>query len=374
MSNNKDYYKILGLTEEEKKLQGDDFNSVCKKKYRSLAVKFHPDKWVNGTEDEKKNAEEKFKEIAEAYEVLSDPNKRNQYDNGFMDFNFTGGIDPMEMFRRMAESFGGMGGFSGMGSFGSFFHDDFGGQRFTKGNDVEATVTITLEEAYNGLEKDITYQKDVKCSHCNGTGSSDGKSKTCQQCNGTGVITQTKQFGYGQFSMTRGVCPNCHGSGKLITKPCSHCHGTGLEKKTVTEKIKLPRGLEDGMVINIPNMGHESNDENGINGDLHLLVKVKTDPYFERYNTMNLVHYEEVPFNEVMLGFKKEFKCINGSKVTLNVPELTKDGQSFIFRGKGMPNVNNNNHYGDYAIVIKYKLPKKLSKKQKEILKTFNEN
>lgn len=365
MSINKDYYGILGISDDEKKLHGEEFNSICKKKYRTLALKYHPDRWANASDEEKKSAEDKFKEIAEAYEVLSDQNKRNQYDNGFMDFN--GGIDPMEMFRRMAQNFGGMGGF------GSFFDDDFGHERVSKGSNTEASVTLTLEEAYRGVDKEVTVRRRKLCSHCNGTGSDDGKSSTCPHCNGSGFMTKTTQFGPGQFSMTRSVCPNCGGSGKLISKPCKHCNGSGLETETTRETIHIPRGLDDGVVMKVAGLGNMPQDSNGISGDLMLHVNIKGDSYFERYDAMNLVHYEEVPFNEALLGFTKKVKCIDGSNVTLKAPELTKDNQAFVFHGKGMPNMNNNSVFGDYAVVVKYKMPKKLNDKQKEILKNFND-
>lgn len=362
MSRNKDYYGILGLTEDEKNLQGEEFLSACKKKYRALALKYHPDRWANASESEKKDAEDKFKEIAEAYEVLSDPQKRNQYENGFSDFTFSQDIDPMEMFRKMAQSFGSMGGF------GSFFEDE----RVAKGSNTNASVTITLEEAYRGVEKDVTYQKESKCSHCNGTGSEDGKTSTCPNCNGSGVITQTTQFGFGNFSFRRTICPHCNGTGKKITKPCKHCNGSGLERKTVTEKIQIPRGVDDGMVIRIQGLGNESQEQGGINGDLHLQINVLKDNYFERFDSMNIVHYEDIPFNEAMLGFKKDFKCIDGTKVTVNAPEMTRDNQSFVFHGKGMPYVNNNGVVGDYAVVVRYQFPKKMNDKQKEVLRNFN--
>jgi molecular chaperone DnaJ len=158
----------------------------------------------------------------------------------------------------------------------------------------------------------------------------------------------------------------------MITKPCNHCKGSGLEATTSVEKIHIPKGLDDGMVMKVAGLGNIPQDSNGVSGDLMLHINIKDDSYFERYDTMNLVHYEEVPFNEALLGFTKEVKCIDGSTVTVKAPELTKDNQAFVFKGKGMPNMNNNSIFGDYAVVVRYKLPKKLTNKQKETLKNFN--
>ena len=225
----KDYYEILGITEEEKKLTGDEFSKVCKKKYHAAALKYHPDRWANKPEDERKEAEEKFKEIAEANEVLSNPQKRERYDNGGMDFDF-GEIDPMDIFMRATQ---------GMGGFGSFF----GGRRnhINRGTDINEQITITLEEAYTGCFKDISIHKQVKCSHCNGNGSKDGKKHQCKKCNGTGYVTEKRQFGPGQFMQSTSPCKECHGTGvDLNVEKCTHCSGTGIEFEIVKERIEVP--------------------------------------------------------------------------------------------------------------------------------------
>lgn len=357
----KNYYEILGITDEEKQLTGDAFNEICKKKYRSLALKYHPDRWANESEEKKKEAEEKFKDIAEANEVLSDPQKRSQYDNDGIDFNFEG-FDPMDIFNRM--SHGGFGGF-GFDIFGG------GGRRVNKGSDTSAEVTITLKEAYTGCVKEVTINKEVSCSNCNGTGSSDGKKHTCTMCGGSGFVTQTRQMGRNQIFQTSSPCPSCHGTGvNTKTSPCMHCHGSGFESKKTTESIEIPKGIGDNMGFRVEGLGNEPEGQ-GINGDLLVRVRVKEDPYFKRPDVVNLVHYENVPFNEVMLGFKKDFKCIDGSEVTVFCKELTKPGETFFFRGKGMPDPNNPSVYGDYAVVINYELPNKLTDKQKELLKNF---
>lgn len=351
----KDYYDILGV---DKNASEEEI----KKRYRSEALKWHPDRWANGTDEEKKTAEDKFKELSEAYEVLSDPQKRAQYDNGGMDFNFEGG-DPMDIFRRMRESFG-------AGMFGGF---GFGQQRNRpkRGDDITAHVTITLEEAYNGCEKTIKVPKNTPCPHCHGTGNEDGQEHKCPHCGGRGSITKTQQMGPGSFSMVTTPCPHCHGTGKEITKPCKVCGGTGISEEYREETVNVPAGISNGMTMIMQGMGNSV--QGGINGDLHLVVTVKEDEYFSRPDEMNLIHYENVPFNEALLGFKKKFKCIDGSEVTVDAKECTRHGEPFIFKGKGMPSMNNPLAHGDYAIVINYELPKKLTKKQKEILEHFND-
>lgn len=359
MAENKDYYEILGITEEEKKLSQSEFEKVLKKKYRSSALKYHPDRWANGTDEEKKDAEQKFKEIAEANEVLSDPQKRQMYDNGGFEFN-TDGFDPFEMFRNMA------------GSFGGGFSDFFGGgrQRVNRGSSVQAHVSMTLEEAYFGGDKKVTVTRQKSCIHCNGTGSADGKTSTCPQCQGRGRIAKHIQLSPNSYQTIETVCQHCGGTGKKITTPCSHCNGSGLESVTTTETFDFPRGLSDGMVINVPGMGNEPNG-GGQNGDLHIIVHIYPHSYYTRPDEINLIHYDDVPFNDCLLGFKKEYMAIDGTKVVVDAPELTPHGKAFIFKGKGMPHPNNPNIVGDYAVVINHKLPNKLTSEQKKKLKDF---
>lgn len=357
MAEQKDYYDILGISK-------DASEDEIKKAYRKLAMKYHPDRWANGSDEEKKNAEQKFKEIAEANEVLSDPQKRQMYDNGGFEFN-ADGFDPFEMFRNMAGDFG--------GGFGSMFDGMFGrggGQKTNRGSNIQTHISMTLEEAYFGGEKKVSFTRQKSCVHCNGTGSADGKSSICPQCQGSGMITKHIQLGPNAFQTFQTVCQHCNGTGKKITTPCSHCNGSGLESVTVTETIDFPKGLSDGMIINIPGMGNEPNG-GGQNGDLHIIVHIYAHSYYTRPDEINLIHYDDVPFNECLLGFKKEYMAIDGTKVVVDAPELTPHGKAFVFKGKGMPHPNNPNIVGDYAVVINHKLPNKLTDEQKKKLKNF---
>ena len=358
----KNYYEILGITDEEKNLSASEFEKILKKKYRANALKFHPDRWANGTEEEKKEAEQKFKEIAEANEVLSDPKKRQMYDNGGFEFDASG-FDPFEMFRNMSG-----GGFESM--FSNMFGNMGGGRRVTKGRDANTNLSMTIEEAFKGGTKTVTVTKQKSCTHCGGTGSSDGKSSMCPHCNGSGRLSKTIQMGPGSFQMINTTCSHCNGSGKIIKDKCKTCNGTGLETETILETVNIPGGLSDGMVVTIMGAGSESLD-GGPNGDLLIGIHIKNDGYFTRPDEVNLIHYDEVPFNECLLGFKKEYKAIDGSKVIVNAPELTPHGKAFIFKGKGMPHPQNPNIVGDYAVVINYKLPSKLTKEQRKKLENF---
>jgi DnaJ-class molecular chaperone len=229
---------------------------------------------------------------------------------------------------------------------------------------------MTLEEAYFGGNKKVIVTRQKSCVHCNGTGSADGKSSTCPQCQGRGRIAKHIQLGPNAYQTIETTCQHCGGTGKKITTPCSHCKGSGLESVTTTETFDFPRGLSDGMVINIPNMGNEPNG-GGQNGDLHIIVHIYAHSYYTRPDEVNLIHYDEVPFNECLLGFKKEYMAIDGTKVVVDAPELTPHGKAFIFKGKGMPHPNNPNIVGDYAVVINHKLPNKLTDEQKKKLKDF---
>lgn len=353
---NKGYYKILGVNE---KASQDEIKSA----YRKLAAKWHPDKFVGKSEKEQKDAEEKFKEIAEAYDVLGDEKKRQEYDNGGS-FDFSG-FDPFSAFRQhfhadMEED-----------PFESFFRGShYGSPRpVNQGSNIDITVTVTLEEAYSGTVKTVDVTKMEPCPDCNGTGSADGKETTCPQCHGSGMITESRRSG-NMFFQTSHPCPKCGGRGVINEHPCKKCNGTGVKKNTVKERITIPAGVADGMVMTVPEHGNAPVG-GGNNGHLNVHFKVTENQYFTRVDQLNVVHYEEVDIVDALLGVEKEFKCLDGNKVKIKFPELTKDGQAFFQRGKGMPDVNNPSVKGDYAIVAKYKYPNKLSKKQKKLLEDF---
>lgn len=362
MAERKDYYGILGIAKEANE-------DEIKRAYRKLSMQWHPDRWATGTDEEKKTAEEKFKEISEAYDVLSDPQKRAQYDNPASDWQYMGGgFDPMDLFRRMHGGFGNDDGFfDGFPGFGRR-------QRQKKGEDISVAVTLTLKEAYDGCVKEIHIPKNKPCEHCHGTGFEDGKRHDCPHCGGKGMISQMQQLGPGSFSMSTSPCPYCYGTGKDgNAKVCTECGGTGFSREYTIDKVEIPRGVSNGMTLNMQGKGNPI--DGGINGDLYISITVQEDPYFERPDERNIIHRETVPFTEALLGFKKKFKCVDGSEVTVDAHEITRDGEAFIFKGKGMPDIHNGGFggaaYGDYAVIINHEYPKKLSREQKELLKKF---
>lgn len=341
----KDYYEILGVSK-------DASEDEIKKAYRKLAIKYHPDKLANASEKERQEGENKFKEISEAYEVLSNSDKRYQYDNG-------NNLDLDEIFSRFHAN-----------PFETFFNNE-NREKINKGSNIRINLEITIEDAYNGIEKTIKYARYEPCSSCNGTGSKDGKETKCPHCNGSGMISETIQMGPGSFSFSQRPCPNCNGSGHIITNPCTNCKGKGVIQNKTTQTIKIPKGISDGMAFAIRGIGNAPIGGKGVNGDLIVNITVKKNDYFERPDELNLIHRDEVPFNECLLGFTKEYKAIDGSTVTVKAPELTPHGKVFIFKGKGMPHPQNPYIVGDYAVVINYKLPDKLTDEQKKKLKYF---
>lgn len=367
----KGYYKTLGITDEEQKLPNDQFNEVCKKKYKKLCLKWHPDKWVNGTDEEKKKAEEEFKKVAEAYGVLSDENKRKQYDSG-MDGQWQdmggGGFDPFaEMFRRAAQG----------GGFGDFF-GGFGNRQQRQnghpGEDVNAYVTISFAESLKECEKEITIKKKVMCPDCNGTGSEDGKDHTCPHCNGTGMETRTEQHG-NAFTMFQTPCSHCHGTGKQIDHPCKKCGGTGTVFNESKMKLTIPAGVRNGMTISYPGLG-----DSGVGpyppGNLYLTVIVKADipSYFKVSPSANdIIHEEEVDFVDAILGTKITVKCPDNSDWQIKLHECTQPGEKYKKSGAGYkPNGQwGGTNKGDYVVKINYKVPSSLTKAQRKALEEY---
>lgn len=367
VDNKIDYYEVLGITEEEKKLKGDAFSDVVRKKYKKLAVKYHPDKWVNGTDQEKKDAEEKFKQINEANMVLSDPQKRERYDMGDMsgfDFPDFSGFNP---FGEMGDNFD---PFSGFGSF-------FGGHKqkyentFERGNDIRVDVYVTLEDILNGKKKDITYSKKKACSHCNGTGSSDGKLHTCKHCNGTGRIKQTTRRG-NMIMQNITTCPYCNGTGKSSdsVSACKYCNGTGFEEVEEKIQIDVPAGIFDEAAIRISGKGCEPSNSNGQNGDLIVVFHETKHNKFKRDGN-NLYMDLLLDIDEALCGEKKDITTLDGSVVTIKIPELCEYGKVLRLRGKGIKDVRIGDEVGDLYITIKYRPITSITEKQKSLIKEF---
>lgn len=349
---NKDYYDILGIS----KGASDD---EIKKAYRKLAMKYHPDR-----NPDNKEAEEKFKDINEAYQVLSDPQKKSQYDQfGTTDFN--GG-------------FGGSGGFdfSGMGGFEDIFDSFFGGGFSSRrrngperGADLEYTLNLTFEEAVFGVEKEISISKNENCENCNGTGSKPGSNaKTCDKCGGTGQVRYQRNTPLGSFVSTA-TCDKCNGTGKVITDPCSHCHGKGTVRKNKKVKIKIPAGVDTGNVLPLRGQG-EPGKNGGPTGDLYINIRVSSHKVFNRKG-FDIYIEEHISFGKASFGTELKVPTIDGD-VKYKVPAGTQSGTVFRLRGKGVPKVNGHGRGDEYVKII-VDIPKVLNEKQKEALLAFME-
>jgi len=364
----RDYYEVLGV---DKNASEDDI----KKAFKKAAMKYHPDKFANASDAEKKDAEEKFKEINEAYQILSDPQKKQQYDQ-FGHAAFEAGA-----------GFGG-GGFNANGfDFGDIFGDIFGGGGFgdfegfagfggssrrsyaEPGNDLRYNLEITLEEAAKGVEKTIKYKRNGQCEHCHGTGGEDSKMKTCPTCNGQGTV-KTQQKTILGIIPSQTVCPDCHGKGEIPEKKCKHCHGTGIAKETVEKKINVPAGIDDGQKLKYAGLG-EASQSGGPNGDLYIVIRIKSHDIFVR-DRENL--YCEVPisYSTAVLGGEVEIPTLNGKK-TIRVPEGTESGRLLKVKGEGIKSLRGYGQ-GDIIVKITIETPKKLTDKQKELLQKFEES
>jgi molecular chaperone DnaJ len=354
MADKRDYYEVLGLN----KGAGE---AEIKKAYRSLAKKYHPD--VNPGNAE---AEAKFKEINEAYAVLSDADKKAKYDQfGHAAFDpaagggagFDGGFD-----------FGDIGDI-----FGSFFGGGFGSAQRNRnapmrGDDVGARVTITFEEAAKGVKKDVSFSRVQKCGDCGGSGAKKGTSaETCRVCGGSGQRRITQRLGGMAFQSTT-TCDSCRGTGKTIKDPCTNCRGTGYVKVNKKLSVSIPAGIDDGERIALRGQGCDGRN-GGPAGDLIITVNVKRHAIFER-DGYNL--YCEVPLTvaEATLGAEIDVPTLEGN-VKYTIPEGTQPGTTFTIRQKGLPFINNQNRKGDLIFTVNVEIPKGLSEKQKDHMRAF---
>ena len=357
MADKRDYYEVLGLS------KGAN-DAEIKKAYRSMAKKYHPD--MNPGDSE---AEAKFKEVNEAYAVLSDADKKAQYDQfGHAAFDQTAG----------GGYGGGFGGFTDFGDlgdiFGSFFGGGFGGgtrqnrNAPMRGEDVAARVTITFEEAAFGVKKDVSFNRVQKCDDCQGSGAAKGSTvETCSVCRGSGQRTVTQRIGGMAFQSTA-TCDACRGRGKIVKEPCSNCRGTGYVKVNKKLSVNIPAGINDGERIALRGQGCDGRN-GGPAGDLIITVSVKRHNFFERdgYNI-----YCEIPITvaEATLGAEIDVPTLEGNQ-KFNIPEGTQPGTEFVLRQKGIPFVNNANRRGDLVFTVNVEIPKGLNDKQKANMMAF---
>ena len=366
MAEKKDYYAILGVS----KTATDD---ELKKAYRKLAKKYHPD----ANPDNKAEAEKKFKEVNEAYEVLSDSQKRRMYDQ-------FGTVDPG------AAGFGGGGPFgggsyysyttSGFDDFGdlgdifsSFFGGGFGGQRATrrnpnaprKGEDLNYTMNISFEEAFMGTEKDIVISRQETCSTCHGTGAKPGTNPVkCKTCGGTGQVRQVQNTILGQVQTTR-TCPECRGTGEVINEPCETCRGKGTVRKNPKVSVKIPAGINDNQTVVLRGEGNPG-EKGGPAGDLYITLRVKKHSIYKRDGN-NVTCDIPVTITQATLGADIEIPMVDGSKEIYRIPEGTQSGTQFIIRGKGFKSLNSS-LYGNFIFRVVVQIPKRLSKEQRDLM------
>ena len=361
MADKRDYYEVLGLQ------KGADEASI-KKAYRSLAKKYHPD--MNPGDAE---AEVKFKEVNEAYEVLSNPEKKAQYDQfGHAAFDQSGA----------GAGYGGFGGFSDFGDlgdlFGSFFGGGFGGgssQRRNgpmRGEDVSARVVVEFEEAVFGVKKDVSFNRIQKCSDCDGSGAQKGTTaETCTACGGSGQRRVTQRIGGMTFQNTT-TCDACRGKGKIIKSPCSNCRGTGYVKVTKKLSVNIPAGIDDGERIVLRGQGCDGRN-GGPAGDLIITVSVRRHSIFER-DGCNIFCEVPLTVSEAVLGAEIDVPTLDGEKsVKYTIPEGTQHGTRFVLKQKGVPFINNKDRRGDLYFTVNVEIPRGLSEKQREKMREFAE-
>lgn len=372
MSNKRDFYEVLGVS----KTATDE---EIKRAYRKLAKKYHPD----ANPDNKKEAEEKFKEVSEAYETLSDPQKRKMYDQFGADGpqGFGGGNNAGGYYSYTTSGFDGFSDFDDIGDiFSSFFGGGFGGRGAKqksgpkKGRDLKYSMNITFEESYLGVEKEISISREEECPTCKGTKAKPGTTiETCRACNGTGTIKQTVSTILGQMQTTK-TCPNCNGEGKVIKEKCPDCRGRGRIRRPVKIKVNIPAGIADNQTVVLRGEG-EPGEKGGSKGDLYIVVSIKKHSIFSRSGD-NVICEIPITFTQAILGADLKIPMVDGKQEIYRIPEGTQTGSKFTIRDKGFKSVNGNWN-GDFIFTVVVQIPKKLTAEQRELLsklaKTMNE-
>jgi len=354
----KNYYDILGVDK-------DASQKEIKKAYRKLAHKHHPDKGGD---------EEKFKEVNEAYQVLSDSKKRRQYDQFGRTFDQNGGGPQGFNFQQGRGNFS-QGDFEDLFSnLGDIFNFSFSGRRQQasrkqRGADIQIKIKIPLKEVLESKRKEVSLFKKVECDHCDGSGAEPGSDmETCPRCDGEGVITQTQRSFFGQIRQ-QSVCPRCHGEGQIPEEPCSVCEGQKVLKKNIKTEFTVPAGIKSGQTIKVPKKGHAS--ARGPNGDLYIKVFVESNSNFERQGD-DLYKEIEIPFSKAVLGDIIEITDLEGEKLSVEIPPKTNSGKIIKKKNRGLPHFSQSGR-GNLLLKLKIKTPSKLTSKQKELINKLSE-
>lgn len=361
----RDYYEVLGVDKNATDQQ-------IKTAYKKLAIKYHPDRNPGN-----KEAEEKFKEAAEAYDVLHDPEKRQRYDqfgpdgvNGMGGFSSGQGFDINDIFSAFGDIFNGSGfggGFSGFGGFGG--GQQRGRKPVYRGRDQRMRVQLDLNEIVNGTKKKFKVKKDVVCTHCNGSGSADGKVETCNTCHGTGFVIRQQRSILGMMQ-TQSTCSTCGGEGTVIKNKCPYCHGEGIVAGESIEEINFPAGLQEGMVLTLEGKGGAGRHK-GVNGDLQIVISEKPHPELVRDGN-DLVYNLLLTIPQATLGCQVEVPTVDG-KAKLNIEPGTQPGTVLRMRGKGVPEVQgyNRGQKGDELVNVSIYVPQTLTKEQRKAMEEF---
>ncbi|MDR0186048.1 molecular chaperone DnaJ [Prevotella brunnea] len=360
----RDYYEVLGVDKNASE-------NEIKKAYRRIAIKYHPDR---NPDDPK--AEEKFKEAAEAYSVLNDPQKRQQYDQfgfdgpggGFGGFGNGAGFSMDDIFSMFGDVFGGGGGFGG-----------FGGSRSShqspkyRGADLRLKVRLSLQEVATGVTKKFKVRKDVVCDHCHGTGAENGSvSEQCPNCHGSGMEIRTQHSIFGVMQ-TQTTCHVCGGEGKIIKNKCSHCHGDGVVKGEEVVEINIPAGVAEGMVVNVPGKGN-AGKRNGITGNIQVYIEEEENTTFVR-DGQNVIYNLLLDFPTAVLGGQVDIPTIDGTYVKIKIEPGTQPGKTLRLRGKGLPAIQGyGNGMGDLIVQISIYVPKALSQSEKNAIEAFKDS
>ncbi|MBR4160545.1 MAG: molecular chaperone DnaJ [Bacteroidaceae bacterium] len=364
MAEKRDYYEVLGV---QKGASEDEI----KKAYKKMAIKYHPDRNPGD-----KEAEEKFKEAAEAYDVLRDPDKRARYDQfGHAGMGGAGGFggqgfDMNDIFSMFGDIFGGhMGG--GFGGFGGFGGGGSRGAQKHQGSDLRLKVKLTLEEVAKGATKKFKVKKDVTCTHCHGSGSQDGKTESCATCHGTGYVTRQVNTMFGRMQQ-QSVCSSCGGRGTTIKNKCSHCSGTGVVSGEELVEVQIPAGVQDGMILNVPGKGNAGRN-NGYAGDIQVYVEVEPHAELSRRDN-DLVYNLLLDLPTAVLGGPVEIPTIDG-RVKIKIEPGTQPGKTVRLRGKGLPALQGYGYgYGDLIVNISIYIPETLTKEERSAFEKMKDS